>query len=117
MSYEPGIGDIVETWARETFKYVEFSFQGQMHVKVRKTIPGKDGGTRLVRTVMICPRAYASRPEDQDENKIVFRVNNHGYYGHGPSRNFHVMAEFDIRDPECFSKMFKELKMLGINLK
>lgn len=109
MSYEPQLADIIETWVKENFKYVEFSFKGQLHIRVQKYKHPIVGVKQLVRTVMICPMTY--------ENKIVFKVNNHGYYGHGPNRNFHVMAEFDIRDPECFSKMYDKLTELGMNLK
>ena len=95
--------DLVEAWAKEHFKYVEFSFKGGFHLKVRKV---DDGLKILHRVVKITPTL--------DDNTITLNCNNLGYVGHGGN---HVRTAYDIRDPECFLKMYNYLTSIGINLK
>jgi hypothetical protein len=95
--------DLVEAWAKEHFKYVEFSFKGGFHLKVRKY--GEVDGVKILhRVVKITPTL--------ENNTITLDCDNRGYVGHGGN---HVKTTYDIRDPECFLKMYNYLTSTGIN--
>ena len=100
--------DLVEAWAKEHFKHVEFSFKGGFHLKVRKIGEHHvhDGLKILHRVVKITPTL--------EDNTITLDCDNRGYAGHGGN---HVRTAYDIRDPECFLKMYNYLTSIGINLK